>query len=61
MPKHLFQITDTRTGKPVEGLPPFASKPEAKKKREELNVLHQDNPRYIVSPGPDHHHFRKPS
>jgi hypothetical protein len=52
--KRLFQITDTKTKRPVPGLY-FADKQLAKMKRRELNN-HEETPplRYIVSPGPDH-------
>lgn len=61
--KKLFQITDTRTKKPVDG-EYFDGKLEAKKRRQELNgatVEGSTNPNtwpYIVSPGPDHRHYQ---
>lgn len=55
----LYQITDTVTKKPVEGLF-FNNKPEAKTKRQELNGNPEQHPlRYVVSPGPDHHNHVK--
>lgn len=63
MSKRLFQIVDTQTRQPVEGLY-FADQKHAKAMRRELNGTvdgaapvpgHQL--RYIVSPGPDNKHF----
>ena len=58
----LYQITDTTSKKPVEGLY-FSDKKLAKAKRRELNgegveptPSHQ-HLRYVVSPGPDHHNY----
>ena len=57
----LYQITDTTSKKPVEGLY-FFDKKLAKAKRRELNgVNEQSTPpqslRYVVSPGPDHRNY----
>lgn len=49
--KKLFQITELSTQRVVPGLW-FDNKPEAKKKREELNA---GQFKFVVSPGPDHH------
>lgn len=58
MPLRLYQITDTTTKKPVEGLY-FADKTKAKTKRRELNGDPERHPlRYVVSPGPDHRNYR---
>lgn len=59
----LYQITDTTTKKPLEGLY-FREKSLAKNKRKELNGAEAESAldpklRYVVSPGPDHHHYRK--
>jgi hypothetical protein len=59
--KRLFQITDRTTRTVVPGLY-FADKPTAKQKRRELNDGDESKQspnslRYIVSPGPDHHHY----
>lgn len=57
MALRLYQITDTTTKKPVNGLY-FDSKPKAKEKRRELNGDPEQEPlRYVVSPGPDHHNY----
>ena len=53
----LYQITDTQTKKPVEGLY-FVDKKVAKEKRRELNGNPEQHPlRYVVSPGPDHRNY----
>ena len=62
MPKNrLYQITDTATKKPVEGLF-FSDKMLAKEERRRLNGENQAPVpsvlRYVVSPGPDHHNYR---
>lgn len=58
MALRLFQITDTTSKKPIEGLY-FSDKKLAKAKREELNSAQPSQPlRYIVSPGPDHHNYK---
>ena len=62
MSLRLYQITDTTSKKPVEGLY-FPDKKLAKAKRRELNgVDEQSTPsqllRYVVSPGPDHYNYR---
>jgi hypothetical protein len=58
MPLRLYQITDTVTKKPVEGLY-FADKAKAKMKRRELNGNPEQHPlRYVVSPGPDHRNYK---
>lgn len=51
----LYQITDTTSKKPVEGLY-FSDKKLAKTKRQELN--NTKSLRYVVSPGPDHRNYR---
>lgn len=52
----LYQITDTATKKPIEGMF-FADKKQAKDKRRQLNG--EEPPlRYVVSPGPDHHNYK---
>lgn len=59
MALRLYQITDTTTKKPVEGLY-FADKVKAKTKRRELNGDPEQHPlRYVISPGPDHRNFTK--
>lgn len=60
--KRLFQITDTHTGKAVDGLY-FGDKSLAKRKRQELNGPTTEDSiagpiRYVVSPGPDHHNYK---
>lgn len=62
MSLRLFQITDTTTKKPVEGLY-FSDKRLAKAKRRELNGASEATTpshslRYVVSPGPDHRNYR---
>lgn len=57
----LYQITDTTTKKPIEGLY-FSDKRLAKVKRRELNgdgesTTPSQSLRYVVSPGPDHHNY----
>jgi len=57
----LYQITDTRTRKPVEGLY-FTDKKLAKNKRRELNGVDENltppqSLQYVVSPGPDHKNY----
>jgi len=53
----LYQITDTQTRKPIDGLY-FADKKLAKAKRRELNGgAAPEQLRYIVSPGPDHRRY----
>ena len=55
----LYQITDTTSKKPVEGLY-FSDKKLAKAKRRELNGTPEQHPlRYVVSPGPDHRNYHK--
>lgn len=59
----LYQITDTTSKKPIEGLY-FSDKKLAKAKRRELNGADETTTpsqflRYVVSPGPDHHNFNK--
>lgn len=58
----LYQITDTTTKKPIEGLY-FSDKQLAKAKRRELNGENERSTpsqhlRYVVSPGPDHRNYR---
>lgn len=58
----LYQITDTTTKKPIEGLY-FSDKQQAKAKRRELNGANEhltpsQHLRYVVSPGPDHRNYR---
>ena len=59
----LYQITDTMSKKPIEGLY-FPDKRLAKIKRRELNGADEEGTtpsqslRYVVSPGPDHHNYR---
>ena len=50
MKLHLFALRDTQTKKPVPDTF-FASKPEAKRARDDLN---KGTLRYVVTPGPDH-------
>lgn len=58
MPLRLYQITDTATKKPIEGLY-FDDKAKAKTKRRELNGNPEQHPlRYVVSPGPDHRNYK---
>ena len=62
MTLRLYQITDTTTKKPVEGLY-FSDKKMAKAKRRELNGADEaktpsQSLRYVVSPGPDHRNYR---
>lgn len=57
----LYQITDTTSKKPVEGLY-FSDKKLAKAKRRELNGAEESETpsqslRYVVSPGPDHRNY----
>lgn len=63
MKHRLYQITDTASRRPIEGLY-FADKMAAKAKRRELNgdseTLGSPNAlRYVVSPGPDHRNYRE--
>lgn len=63
MELRLYQITDTTTKKPIEGLY-FSNKQLAKAKRRELNGANEattpsQSLRYVVSPGPDHRNYRK--
>jgi hypothetical protein len=59
MSLRLYQITDTTSKKPIEGLY-FSDKVKAKAKRRELNGNPERHPlRYVVSPGPDHRNYRK--
>jgi len=58
----LYQITDTTSKKPIEGLY-FSDKKLAKTKRRELNGADETTTpsqslRYVVSPGPDHRNYR---
>ena len=55
MKLRLFALRDTQTNKPVPGTF-FASKPEAKRARDELNNGVQ---RYVVTTGPDHRKARR--
>jgi hypothetical protein len=62
MDLRLFQIIDTTTKKPIEGLY-FPNKQLAKAKRRELNGANEattpsQSLRYVVSPGPDHRNYR---
>ena len=62
MKLRLYQITDTMTKKPIEGLY-FSDKQLAKAKRRELNGANEQSTpsqhlRYVVSPGPDHRNYR---
>lgn len=62
MSLRLYQITDTTTKKPIEGLY-FSNKQLAKAKRRELNGANEattpsQSLRYVVSPGPDHRNYR---
>ena len=62
MKLRLYQITDTTTKKPIEGLY-FSDKQQAKAKRRELNGANEhltpsQHLRYVVSPGPDHRNYR---
>ena len=62
MSLRLYQITDTTTKKPIEGLY-FSNKKLAKAKRRELNGDNESTTpsqllRYVVSPGPDHRKYR---
>jgi len=62
MSLRLYQITDTTTKKPIEGLY-FSDKQLAKAKRRELNGANEhltpsQHLRYVVSPGPDHRNYR---
>ena len=63
MSLRLYQITDTTSKKAIKDLY-FSDKKLAKAKRRELNgVDEQSTPsqhlRYVVSPGPDHHNYRR--
>lgn len=62
MKLRLYQIIDTVTKKPIEGLY-FSDKQQAKAKRRELNGANEhltpsQHLRYVVSPGPDHRNYR---
>lgn len=52
----LFSIRDTASNQFVKG-EDFKGKPEAKRRRDELNREAGSNTRYVVSPGPDHRKF----
>lgn len=56
MKLRLFALRDTSTGKLVPNLH-FASKPEAKKARDENNAA-AGHDRYVVTNGPDHRRFK---
>lgn len=56
--QRLFQITDTHTGVPVPNTF-FSDKKLAKKARSKLNEEHGTALRFVVSPGPDHHNFKR--
>ena len=63
MSLRLYQITDTTSKKPIEGLY-FHDKMLAKAKRRELNGANEamtssQSLRYVVSPGPDHRNYRR--
>lgn len=61
MDRRLYQITDTETGKPAEGVRCFSNKLLAKAERNRLNTEHSPalrHLRYVVSPGPDHYRFK---
>ena len=55
MKLRLFALRDSQTNKSVPGTF-FASKPEAKRARDELNNGVQ---RYVVTTGPDHRKARR--
>lgn len=55
MKLRLFALRDTQTNKTVPDLY-FAGKPEAKRKRDELNA---GASRYVVTAGPDHRKSKK--
>ena len=58
----LYQITDTTAKGKDRAVPGlfFSDKAKAKAKRQELNGNERDTRdlRYVVSPGPDHHHYK---
>mgnify|MGYP000296441669 CR=1 FL=1 len=56
----LYQITDTKNGRPVPDFF-FTDKISAKAKRRELNgdETELEKLRFVVSPGPDHRLFKK--
>ena len=58
----LYQITDTAASGKDRAVPGayFSDKKLAKAKRQELNGNERDahSLRYVVSPGPDHHHYK---
>ena len=63
MSLRLYQITDTTSKKPIEGLY-FPDKMLAKAARRELNGANEamtpsQSLRYVVSPGPDHRNYRE--
>lgn len=55
MKLRLFALRDTQTNKLISDVY-YASKPEAKRARDELNGISR---RYVVSPGPDHRRAKK--
>lgn len=55
MKLRLFALRDSHTGHTVPDLY-FAGKPEAKRKRDELNA---GTSRYVVTAGPDHRKAKK--
>lgn len=62
MTLRLYQITDTKTGKPVPATY-FGDKKLAKRTRAELNKENSEdcagtNLRFVVSPGPDHRKYK---
>lgn len=57
----LFQIVDTTTGAPIPELF-FSSMLKARAERSRLNAQSPETAlRYVVSPGPDHKKYHKPT
>jgi hypothetical protein len=51
----LFQVRDTHTRKVLDQM--FLEKRTAKEFRDEMNTLHQNATRFVVTFGPDHHKY----
>jgi len=60
MSLRLFQITDIASkSKSAVSNTYYSSKKTAKLERQRLNDLSGQQLRYVVSPGPDHHKYKK--
>ncbi len=57
MKLRLFALRDTQTNKTLPDTF-FSNKSEAKRMRDQLNSAHSAAS-YVVTPGPDHHKYRR--